>query len=71
MALGSREDLIIQLLEMSKNGSTKAKMKNRLPISQTQLRNILAELVDKGFCNLLNPSSYTLQLTKDTYFSKK
>lgn len=38
MALGGREDTIVKLLKCSKNGSTKAKMKDSLSISDAQLR---------------------------------
>ena len=48
MSFVSREDIIVQLLELSKSGTTKAKMKGSLSVSNTQLRKILAELVDKG-----------------------
>ena len=49
MSLEIREDIIVQLLELSKNGTTKAKMKSTLFVSHSQLRKILAELVDKRF----------------------
>ncbi len=55
MSLGSRDDTSAQLLELSKSGTTKAKMKSSLSISNTQLRKILAELVDKGFLQFIEP----------------
>ena len=53
MSLESREDTSAQLLELSKSGTTKAKMKSSLSISNTQLRKILAELVDKRFLQFI------------------
>ncbi|MBD0359217.1 MAG: hypothetical protein ICV56_00705 [Nitrososphaeraceae archaeon] len=55
MSLESREDTSVQLLELSKSGTTKAKMKSSLSISNTQLRKILAELVDKSFLQFIEP----------------
>ena len=55
MSLESREDISVQLLELSKSGTTKAKMKSSLSVSNTQLRKILAELVDKGFLQFIEP----------------
>ena len=54
MSLESIEDISVQLLELSKSGTTKAKMKSSLSVS-TQLRKILAELVDKGFLQFIEP----------------
>ena len=53
MSFESREDISVQLLELSKSGTTKAKMKSSLSVSNTQLRKILAELVDKGFLKFI------------------
>jgi predicted HTH transcriptional regulator len=64
MSFESREDTSAQLLELSKSGTTKAKMKSILSISNTQLRKILAELVDKGFLKFIEPQRNILQLTK-------
>ena len=55
MSLESIEDISVQLLELSKSGTTKAKMKSSLSVSNTQLRKILAELVDKGFVQFIEP----------------
>ena len=55
MSLESRDDTSAQLLELSKSGTIKAKMKSSLSISNTQLRKILAELVDKGFLQFIEP----------------
>jgi predicted transcriptional regulator len=49
MALRDREEIIASLLELSKNGVTKAKMRSAISLTPTQLRKILAESVDKGF----------------------
>jgi hypothetical protein len=40
MALGGREDIMVKLLKCSKNGSTKAKMKDSLSILDAQLKKI-------------------------------
>jgi predicted transcriptional regulator len=71
MALGNREDIIVQLLKMSKNGSTKAKMKNSISISHTQLRKILAELVDKGLLRFVEPEQLYITTHKGHLFLKK
>jgi predicted transcriptional regulator len=71
MALGSREDIIVQLLEISKNGSTKAKIKNSSSISHTQLRKILAELVDKGLLQFVEPEQLYITTHKGHLFLKK
>jgi predicted transcriptional regulator len=55
MSLVSRENIIVQLLELSKSGATKAKMKNTLSVSHSQLRKILAEVVDKRFLQFVEP----------------
>jgi predicted transcriptional regulator len=71
MALGSREDIIVQLLEMSKNGSTKAKMKNSLSVSHTQLRKILAELVDIGLLQFVELEQLYITTHKGHLFLNK
>jgi predicted transcriptional regulator len=71
MALGNREDTIVQLLKLSKNGTTKAKMKNSLSISPTELRKILAELVDKGFLQFIEPQQLYITTHKGHLFLKK
>jgi predicted transcriptional regulator len=71
MALGNREDIIVQLLKMSKNGSTKAKMKNSISISHTQLRKILAELVDEGLLRFVEPEQLYITTHKGHLFLKK
>jgi predicted transcriptional regulator len=68
MSLESREDISVQLLELSKSGTTKAKMKSRLSISNTQLRKILAELVDKGFLQFIEPQQQYITTHKGLKF---
>jgi predicted transcriptional regulator len=53
MALKDREEVIASLLEVTKNGATKAKMRSTLSVAPTQLRKILAELMDKGFLHFV------------------
>ena len=68
MSLESREDISVQLLELSKSGTTKAKMKSSLSISNTQLRKILAELVDKGFLQFIEPQQQYITTHKGLKF---
>jgi predicted transcriptional regulator len=68
MSLESKEDISVQLLELSKSGTTKAKMKSRLSISNTQLRKILAELVDKGFLQFIEPQQQYITTHKGLKF---
>ena len=68
MSLESREDTSAQLLELSKSGTTKAKMKSSLSISNTQLRKILAELVDKGFLQFIEPQQQYITTHKELKF---
>jgi predicted transcriptional regulator len=70
MAFGSRKDTIVQLLKLSRNGSTKAKMKNSLSISHT-LRRILAELVDKRLLKFVDPEQLYITTYKGHLFLKK
>jgi predicted transcriptional regulator len=55
MAVKSREEIIAQLLELAKRGTTKPKMKSSLSISPVVLRQILAEVVDRGFLRFVEP----------------
>jgi predicted transcriptional regulator len=55
MAFRSREEIIAQLLELSRTGTTKPKMKGSLSISPVVLRQILAEVVDKGYLRFVEP----------------
>ena len=71
MALGGREDTIVKLLKCSKNGSTKAKMKDSLSISDAQLRKILAELVDKGLLQFVEPKQLYITTHKGQLLLKK
>jgi predicted transcriptional regulator len=71
MALGSGEDIIVQLLKLSRNISTKDKMKNSLSISHTQLRRILAELVDRGLLQFVDPDQLYITTHKGHLFLKK
>ena len=71
MTLGSREDIIVQLLKLSRNGSTKAKMNNSLSISHTQLRRILAELVDRRLLQFVDPEQLYITTLKGQLFLKK
>jgi predicted transcriptional regulator len=59
---------IVQLLELSKSGTTKAKMKSNLSISNTQLREILSELVDKGFLQFIEPQQQYITTPKGLKF---
>jgi predicted transcriptional regulator len=68
MSFESREDTSAQLLELSKSGTTKAKMKSSLSISNTQLRKILAELVDKGFLKFIEPQQQYITTHKGLKF---
>lgn len=49
MDFQTQDPLIVQILELCKNGATKTKIVNDLAISHVQLRKALAELVDKRF----------------------
>ena len=68
MSLESIEDISVQLLELSKSGTTKAKMKSSLSVSNTQLRKILAELVDKGFLQVIEPQQQYITTHKGLNF---
>lgn len=68
MSLESIEDISVQLLELSKSGTTKAKMKSSLSVSNTQLRKILAELVDKGFLQFIEPQQQYITTHKELKF---
>ena len=71
MAFGSRKDTIVQLLKLSRNVSTKSKVKNSLSISHTQLRRILAELVDKRLLKFVDPEQLYITTHKGHLFLKK
>ncbi len=68
MSFESREDISVQLPELSKSGTTKSKMKSSLSISNTQLRKILAELVDKGFLQFIEPQQQYITTHKGLKF---
>ena len=67
----SKQDIIIRLLESSRNGSTKAKMINDLTISRVQLRKILAELVDRDFLRFITPQQLYITTHKGLKFLSK
>ncbi|HEX5978056.1 MAG TPA: winged helix-turn-helix domain-containing protein [Nitrososphaeraceae archaeon] len=68
MSLVSREDIIVQLLELSKSRTTKAKMKSSLSVSHSQLRKILAELVDKSFLQFIESQQQYITTHKGLKF---
>jgi predicted transcriptional regulator len=70
MSLVSREDIIVQLLELSKSGTTKAKMKSTLSVSHSQLRKILAEVVDRRFLQFVEPHRLFITTHKGLLFLK-
>lgn len=69
MQSDNRTSVIVQILDICKNGVTKSVIMHKLSLSNSQLRRISAELVDKGFCSLVNLGNI-LQLIKVTSFSR-
>lgn len=50
--------MIVQILDVCKDGATKSAIMHRLSLSNSQLRRISAELVDKGFLQFREPDIY-------------
>jgi predicted transcriptional regulator len=68
MALKDREEVIASLLEVTKNGATKAKMRSTISVAPTQLRKILAELMDKGFLHFVETQQLYITTHKGYLF---
>jgi predicted transcriptional regulator len=66
MQSDNRTSVIVQILDICKNGAKKSVIIHKLSFSNSQLRRISAELVDKGSLQFSEPG---LQLTKVTSFS--
>ena len=49
MTFQSENDIVIKILELCKEGSTKIKLRNDLAISHVQLRKTLAEFLTSAF----------------------
>lgn len=50
--------MIVHILNICKDGATKSAIMRRLSLSNSQLRRISAELVDKGFLQFREPDIY-------------
>ena len=50
--------MIVQILDVCKDGATKSAIMHKLSLSNSQLRRISAELVDKGFLQFREPDIY-------------
>lgn len=50
--------MIVHILNICKDGATKSAIMRRLSLSNSQLRRISAELVDKGFLQFREPDKY-------------
>lgn len=58
MQSDNRTGVIVQILDICKDGATKSSIKHKLSLSNSQLRRISAELVDKGFLQFSEPGIY-------------
>jgi predicted transcriptional regulator len=58
MRLDDRTSIIVQILGMCKEGAAKSEIKSKLLLSNSQLRRISAELVDKGLLQFNEPGIY-------------
>jgi predicted transcriptional regulator len=58
MQSDNRTGVIVQILDICKNGVTKSVIMHKLSLSNSQLRRISAELVDKGFLQFSEPGKY-------------
>jgi predicted transcriptional regulator len=58
MQSDNRTSVIVQILDICKNGATKSAITHKLSLSNSQLRRISAELVDKGFLQFSEPGKY-------------
>ena len=68
MTFRSENDIVVKILELSKEGSTKAKKMNDLVISHVQLRKTLAELVDKRLLKYIEPKQLYITTDKGIKF---
>lgn len=60
-----RTKLMREILEASKEASIKEELERRLGLSHQQMRDITAELTDKGFLRYVEPGHYIT--TEDGY----
>ena len=58
MQSDNRTSVIVQILDICKDGATKSAITHKLSLSNSQLRRISAELVDKGFLHFSEPGIY-------------
>jgi predicted transcriptional regulator len=58
MQSDNRTSMIVQILDVCKDGATKSAIMHKLSLSNSQLRRISAELVDKGFLQFREPGIY-------------
>ena len=58
MQSDNRTSVIVQILDICKNGVTKSVIMHKLSLSNSQLGRISAELVDKGFLQFSEPGKY-------------
>ncbi len=68
MTFRSENDIVVKILELSKEGSTKVKKMNDLFISHVQLRKTLAELVDKRLLKYIEPKQLYITTDKGIKF---
>ncbi|MDQ5868211.1 MAG: winged helix-turn-helix domain-containing protein [Thermoproteota archaeon] len=68
MTFRSENDIVVKILELSKEGSTKVKKMNDLVISHVQLRKTLAELVDKRLLKYIEPKQLYITTDKGIKF---
>jgi len=68
MTFRSENDIVVKILELSKEGSTKVKMMSDLAISHVQLRKTLAELVDKRLLKYIEPKQLYITTDKGIKF---
>jgi predicted transcriptional regulator len=71
MDFQTQDPLIVQILELCKNGATKTKIVNDLAISHVQLRKALAELVDKRFLQYIEPEEKYFTTHRGMLFLKR
>jgi predicted transcriptional regulator len=58
MQSDNRTNMIVQILDICKDGATKSEIMHKLSLSNSQLRRISAELVDKRFLQFREPRTY-------------
>ena len=58
MQSDNRTSVIVQILDICKNGAKKSVIMHKLSLSNSQLRRISAELVDKGFLQFSESGIY-------------